>query len=283
MSVELFYDGHFLRDDKLLLGAGNRGLRYGDGVFETMKVNQDNIQLGGEHMHRLFSALQLLEFDCPGYFTPAYLLGKISQLATRNGHAKLARIRLMVFRGNGGLFDPENHYPHHIIQSWPLPPSHHAWNENGLVLGIHRKAKKGIDALANCKTNNYLPYVMGALEAKREKWNDALMLNTSGRICEATIANIFLVKDGALVTPALTEGPVAGVIRQYLISKCTSMGYALRETEITENMLAEADEVFLTNSAYGIRWVGEIASRKYSNQLTRAIYHQCVDPLFSIS
>jgi branched-chain amino acid aminotransferase len=281
MSVELFYDGHFLRDDKMLVGAGSRGLRYGDGVFETMKVNRDNIQLGTQHMQRLFSALQLLEFDCPGYFTPDYLLGKINQLATRNGHAKLARIRLMVYRGNGGLFDPENHFPHHIIQSWSLPESHHSWNENGLVLGIHRKARKAIDALANFKTNNFLPYVMGALEAKREKWNDALMLNTSNRICEATIANIFIIKDGTLVTPALQEGPVAGVMRQYLISTCSSLGYTIRESEITAHMLSEADEVFLTNSAYGIRWVGEIASRRYSSQLTRAIYHQCIEPLFS--
>jgi branched-chain amino acid aminotransferase len=280
MSALLFHDGRFLRDDTLLVGAGNRGLRYGDGVFETMKVNLDKIQLGDQHMQRLFSALQLLGFDCPGYFTPLYLLEKISQLAHRNGHSKLARIRLMVYRGNGGLYDPENHYPHHIIQSWHLPAANHEWNENGLVLGVHRKARKAVDILANCKTNNYLPYIMGSLEAKQHKWNDAVMLNTNGRVCESTIANIFLVKDGTLITPDLNEGPVAGVLRQYLVQKFAAHGYRCQEQEVTEEMVTGADEIFLTNSSYGLRWVGEIGSKKYRQEMTKEIYRQFISPLF---
>lgn len=281
MSALLFHDGQFLRNDKLLAGAGSRGLRYGDGVFETMKVNRAAIQLGGQHMKRLFSALELLEFVCPAFFTPDYLLEKITQLAARNSHEKLGRVRLMVYRGDGGLYDPTNHYPHHIIQTWELPEANHAWNENGLVVGIHRKAQKAADALANCKTNNYLPYVMGALEAKRERWNDAFVLNTNGRIADATIANLFLVKDGSLFTPALSEGPVAGVMRQYLLDKLGAVGYSLFEMAITEQMLAEADEVFLTNSSYGIRWVGEIGPVKYSSRHTMDIYRQVIEPLFS--
>lgn len=280
MSALLFHDGQFLRDDKLLVGAGNRGLRYGDGVFETMKVNRATIQLGDQHMNRLFSALELLEFDCPAFFSPDYLLEKVTQLAARNNHEKLGRVRLMVYRGDGGLYDPANHFPHHIIQTWQLPEANHAFNENGLVVGIHRKAQKAADVLANCKTNNYLPYVMGALEAKRERWNDALMLNTNGRIADATIANLFLVKDGILFTPALSEGPVAGVMRQYLMDKIGAAGYPLMETAITEEMLAEADEVFLTNSSYGIRWVGEIGSVKYTSRHTKDIYREVVVPLF---
>ncbi|ULQ53003.1 aminotransferase class IV [Flavihumibacter fluvii] len=280
MSSVLFHDGQFFRDDKMLVGAGSRGLRYGDGVFETMKVNRGTIQLGSQHMDRLFAALQLLEFDCPGFFTSGYLLDKIKVLATRNGHASLGRIRLMVYRGNGGLYDPENHYPHHIIQSWALPPANHQWNENGMLLGIHRKAQKAADVLANCKTNNYLPYVMGALEAKRQKWNDALLMNTSGRVCEATIANIFLIQDRRLVTPSLPEGPVAGIMRQYLVRKITEYGYDLSEQPVTEEQLLGADEVFLTNSSYGIRWVGEIGAKKYTSHLTRAIYQEIIQPLF---
>jgi len=280
MSALMFHDGQFLRDDKLLVGAGNRGLRYGDGVFETMKVNRATIQLGGQHMKRLFSALELLEFERPAFFTPDYLLEKVKQLAARNSHEKLGRVRLMIYRGDGGLYDPANHYPHHIIQTWALPEANHAWNENGLVVGIHRKAKKAVDVLANCKTNNYLPYVMGALEAKRERWNDALLLNSNGRIADATIANLFLVKDGSLFTPALSEGPVAGVMRQYLLEQLGVSGYPLIEMAITEEMLAAADEVFLTNSSYGIRWIGEIGSVKYGSRQTRDIYRQVIEPLF---
>lgn len=280
MSALLFHDGHFLRDDSLLAGAGNRGLRYGDGVFETMKLNLGRIQLGEQHMERLFSGLKLLEFDCPAYFNGPYLLDKITQLATRNNHSRLARIRLMVYRGNGGLYDAENNYPHHILQSWALPEANHHWNENGLVMGIHRKARKSVDILANCKTNNYLPYVLGALEAKQQKWNDAVMLNSNGRVCEATIANLFLVKDNRIITPSLDEGPVAGIMRQHILDKLGSLQMACDQQRITESMLLEADEVFLTNSTYGIRWVGEIDNRRYGNQLTKQLYSEIIQPLF---
>ncbi|MBZ5857149.1 aminotransferase class IV [Flavihumibacter profundi] len=280
MSHLLFHDGQFYRDDKLIVGAGSRGLRYGDGIFETMKVNRDQLQLGEWHMERMFAALRLLEFDCPGYFTPGYLLDKILQLAHRNGHAHLGRVRLMVFRGNGGLHDPENHYPHHVIQTWALPEANHHWNENGLVIGIHGKAQKAADILANCKTNNYLPYIMGALEAKHQKWNDAILLNTNGRICDTTIANIFAVTDGKIITPSLPEGPVAGIMRRYLLDKMAENNIPFIDGALTSDTLLSADEIFLTNSTYGIRWVGSLNEKRLGKEFTRSLYEQFIRPLF---
>lgn len=280
MSHLLFHDGQFYRDDKVLVGANSRALRYGDGLFETMKVNREKVQLGEWHMERLFQGLRLLHFDLPHYFTPQYLLEKMVQLAHRNGHGRLARVRLMVFRGNGGLYDPENHYPHHVIQTWTLPDANHEWNENGLVVGVHEQARKAIDVLANCKTNNYLTYVLGALEAKKQKWNDALVLNTNGHICDATIANVFLVKGDRLLTPALGEGPVAGVTRRYLIEALASKGIKVEETSVSRELLVEADEVFLTNTSYGMRWVQRIGDKTYTAARSRELYREIIAPLF---
>jgi branched-chain amino acid aminotransferase len=282
MSHVLFQDGQFYRDDKLLVGASSRGLRYGDGLFETMKVNRHQVQLGPWHMERLFAGLQLLEFDPPGYFTPQYLLEKILQLAHRNGHSALARVRLMVYRGNGGLYDPANHYPHHVIQTWSLPEANHEWNENGLVVGIHRKAFKAPDLLANCKTNNYLPYVLGALEASKQKWNDAILLNAHGRVCDATIANIFARINGQWVTPALSEGPVAGIMRRYLLENMRSGGEPVIEETLTTEALLSAEEVFLTNSSYGLRWVRFIGDHKMGCEASRSVYRKYIQPLFSL-
>lgn len=280
MSHLLFQDGQFFRDDKLLAGANSRGLRYGDGAFETMKVNAGQIQLGDWHMERLFAALELLQFNWPPYFTPTYLLNIIQQLVHRNGHSELARVRLMVYRGNGGLYDPENHYPHHIIQSWVLPAPNHQWNENGLVLGIHEAARKSMDVLANHKTNNYLSYILGALEAKKEKWNDALMLNTAGRICDATIANIFLVEKERIITPALEEGPVAGVMRRFLISRLKEQGRVVLEEPVSVERIMAAEELFLSNSIYGMRWVQSLGGSSYRMNQTRAIYESTIRPFF---
>ena len=283
MSHVLFEDGQFHRDDKLVAGANNRGLRYGDGLFETMKVNQGEIQLFNWHMERLFSGLELLQFDCPAYFNTSYLKDKILQLTQRNGHTGLARIRLMVFRSNGGLYDSVSHYPHHVIQSWPLPAANHEFNENGLVLGFHRIGSKAMDKLSNAKTNNYLPYVLGALDAKKHKWNDAIVLNAAGRVADCTIANIFIVKDGKLFTPAAEEGPVLGVMRRHIISWCKSAGIPVIETCLTEADLLVADELFLTNSSYGIRWVGSLEETAYKNDFSIRLSREAIQPLFAIT
>jgi branched-chain amino acid aminotransferase len=280
MSQVLFEDGQFFRDDKLLVGANSRAVRYGDGLFETMKVNQGRIQLGDWHFERLFKGLELLQFDCPSYFTPTYLEDKILQLAHRNGHSNLARVRLMIYRGNGGLYDTVSHFPHHVIQCWSLPPANHQFNENGMVLGIHRTAHKTMDVLANTKSNNYLPYVLGSLEVKKEKWNDAVVLNAAERVADCTISNLFMVKDGVIYTPAASEGPVLGIMRRYILDHCASAGLSTKETGLSEADLLQADELFLTNTSYGLRWVGRLGEKQFSNNLSARLYRDAIQPLF---
>ena len=133
MNQYLFYNGQILNNDKPLITADNRGFKYGDGLFETMKLMDGNIRLGNYHFERLFTGLQLLQFDLPSYFTVEYLTKLITELCNKNQHT-IARIRLTVFRGNGGLYDPENHFPNCIIQSWPLQNANLQLNENGLVI-----------------------------------------------------------------------------------------------------------------------------------------------------
>jgi branched-chain amino acid aminotransferase len=245
-----------------------------------MKVNQGRIQLGDWHFERLFKGLELLQFECPSYFTPAYLEDKILQLAHRNGHSNLARVRLMIYRGNGGLYDTVSHFPHHVIQCWSLPPANHQFNENGMVLGIHRTAHKTMDVLANTKSNNYLPYVLGSLEVKKEKWNDAVVLNAAERVADCTISNLFMVKDWVIYTPAASEGPVLGIMRRYILDHCASVGLSTKETGLTEADLLQADELFLTNTSYGLRWVGRLGEKQFSNNLSARLYRDAIQPLF---
>jgi len=268
----LNYNGKIYKEDHLITGANNRGLRYGDGLFETMKLKNSQLIFANEHFARLWKGMAVLQFVVPKHFTPEKLEEDILQLAIKNKHEKNARIRLTVFRGSGGLYDPADHSPNYIIETWPLPESNHELNSNGLDIGIYPAVKKSCDILSNLKTNNFLPYVMAALEAKKQKWNDAIILNSNGRICDSSIANIFLIKDSTIYTPALSEGCVAGVVRKYIITQLPSMGYSCIEKEITIEELLNADEVFLTNSIYNIRWVKNIADKAFGNLLTQKIY-----------
>ena len=281
MSHLLFLDNHFHRDDQLLIGVNNRSFRYGDGVFETMKCSNEQLLLADFHFDRLFTGLSLLGFELPSFITRDYLLDKIRQLLHRNGHSRLARVRLTGYRGDGGPFDPVSATPHVLIQSWSLPETQEHLDENGLVLGVHGLSRKSIDGLSNCKTNNYLYAITAAREAKNMHWNDALLLNTAGRICETTIANVFLFKGDTLITPALAEGPVAGTMRRWILTQAQHLHMVVEERGGSREELLDADEAFVSNAVQGIRWVREIGDRQYGQEKTAALYQSVIRPLWA--
>lgn len=278
MSNFIHFNGNLLPAEDPIVSAGSRGLRYGDGLFETMRVIKDHIVLQYLHFERLFHGLSVLQFQCPASLTPAYLAEAVLALCRTMNIEQGARVRLNIVRGNGGLYDPENHTPNVIIEAWPLTvPA--GLQEKGLVVDIYSQARKHFDVLANIKSNNYLPYVLAALHARNNQLDDCLLLNTGGRVCDATIANVFWVKDGRLFTPPLSEGGVGGVMRRYLIENVAAR-HAIREEPLTAEMLEQADELFLTNAIQGIKWVGRYRDKQYSNQLATVLYDEYVRKLW---
>ncbi len=273
------FNGKIFSEGISIVGADNRGLRYGDGLFETIKMKKGQLIQDDEHFARLWNGMKVLQFDIPKQFTPDKLQEEITILVKKNGHENAARVRINVFRGNGGLYDAKNYFPNYIIQSWALSEENGEWNSNGLIAGVYEEVKKSCDILSNLKHNNYLPYILAALKAKKEKWNDAILLNTYGRICDTTIANIFLIQDGVIYTPALTEGCVAGVMRKKIIQELIKFQFKLTEKEITRDDLLNADEIFFTNSIYNLRWVQRIGDKEFSNVISRKIYDAVISTI----
>ncbi|MFY7898621.1 MAG: aminotransferase class IV [Chitinophagaceae bacterium] len=281
MNVYANQNGLIIREDKAVVSINNRGFRYGDGFFETMKFMNNQIVLSDYHFERLFHSLKVLQFDVPSNFTASYFTDQIKALVQKNGHSKLARIRLTIYRSEGGLYDPKNHVPNYTIQTWALNAANNQLNENGLVIDFFEDAQKSCDIYSSIKSSNYLPYAMAALWAKNQHLNDALVLNTHHRIADATIANIFIVKDNSIFTPALSEGCVNGVMRKHIIHYLHSNQQNIQETSISKQDVLEADEVFLTNGIYGIRWVQNCGNKKYHQLVIRQIYKQAISPLFT--
>ena len=267
------YNGKITEGKTLILGPANRGMRYGDGLFETMKFGKAGLVLADEHFARLWKGMQLLRFDIPSRLTAPDLSEQVKQLALKN-KLTAARIRLTVIRGDGGIYDAINNIPNYIIEAIPLPESAGAFNTNGLQLCIFRDAVKATDLFSNIKHNNMLPYFMGGLFAKSAKCNDAIILNSRGNICETTIANIFIIKNGIIITPLLTEGCIAGVMRNWLIEKIRSLGFTVIETAITTGELFNANEIFLSNSIMNIRWVAAVEDHRFTSTLTQKIAHE---------
>lgn len=275
-------NGKIVPADKPVLMADNRGYRYGDGLFETMKLIRGKIILESYHFERLFAGLKLTKFQIPSLFTTDKLRQNILLLCKRNKCNDLARVRLSVFRGNGGLYD-ENKDLQYLIECWPAEGSVNQINKKGLVIDIFPDAKKSCDIYSNLKSANYLPYVMAAQFAEANKLNDCLVSNVKGRIADATIANVFLVKNNLIITPALGEGCVNGVMRRHLIEQLRSAsgGFELREGVVTKNDIGTFNEIFLTNAMYGLRWVKQFRDKTYVNTQTLKIYREFIKPLYT--
>ncbi|MBC7937823.1 MAG: aminotransferase class IV family protein [Rhizobacter sp.] len=267
------FNGKLITADTAIAEAGNRGLRYGDGLFETIKFKHNQFQLLEPHLERLWKGLHLMKFDLPKLFTPDLIKNELLKLVQKNKQTH-ARVRLTIIRGNGGLYDATDLTPRFIIESWPLAADFGQLNSNGLQLGIYRHALKPCDDFCNLKHNNFLPYLMGALFAKEKKYNDAIILNQHSRICDTTIANIFIIKNGQVKTPALPEGCIAGTMRRFLLQQLPAMNISVTETAITATELLSCDEIFVTNAISPIKWVASVDDHTLSNEHTLKIYNQ---------
>lgn len=269
-------DGKLFHENEHNLSVNNRSFRYGDGFFETIKLVDGNIQLKQLHFDRIATSLVTLGFKANKHFSFEILEQQIIALAAKNNHSKLGRIRITFFREDAGLYEVTNFHPHILIQSFELNETVNKLNENGLVIGAYDIAKKSCDAFSNIKSNNYLQYAMAALWAKENKLNDALLLNCNNNIADSTIANIFIIKNGTIKTPALTEGCVAGVMRKHIIETLKQQNIIVTETTINIEDITTADEVFLTNVIKGIMWVRQFGNSNYVNFETIKIYQQLI-------
>jgi branched-chain amino acid aminotransferase len=266
-------NGKILEADKPALLVSNRGYRYGDGLFETIKVFNKKILLEQYHFERLFSGISLLQIEMPKLFNSGKLKDEMLDLCKKNKCDYLARVRVSVSRGNGGLYD-EDRTLQYVIECWPLNESVNRLNENGLVIDIYAGIKKSCDIFSNLKSANFLPYSIAAGFAKENKLNDCLVLNANGNITDSTIANIFIIKEEIIITPALSEGCVNGVMRKYLLEKLRDTGFKIKETSVFPEDVENADEIFLTNAIKGMQWVKQFRNKIYTNKIIAKIYNQ---------
>jgi branched-chain amino acid aminotransferase len=266
------FNGSLFQSGSAIIAADSRALKYGDGLFETMRIAEYQIHLLDHHFQRLFESMEILHFDIPDSFNSVDLATQILNVCEKNNLPN-ARVRLNVFRGVGGLTD-QNNLPNYIIQAEETKNKYYSLNEVGLAIDIFPDVKKSCDRLSNLKSNNFLPYSLAASYAKKNLLNDSLILNMHGRICESTISNIFLVKNKAIYTPALDEGCIAGVMRRFLLEKLSAKGIWVKETAVSIEEIETADEVFLSNSISGIRWVRQFHKVVYQNTFTTQVFYE---------
>ena len=227
----------------------DRGLHYGDGLFETLAVVGGRIQLWDRHLRRLEEGCRRLRLPLPD---PAALFGEAQSLCTGRDRAVL---KVLLTRGPGARgyrIDRSASAPTRLLLLYSAPayPAEH-WRDG---VAVRRCATRlGTNpALAGIKHLNRLEQVLA-----RDEWDDpeiaeGLMLDQHERVVSGTMSNVFAVRDGRLLTPALSDCGVAGIMRGLVLETAAGWGVETAQASLVMAELLEADEVFLSNSLFGV-------------------------------
>jgi branched-chain amino acid aminotransferase len=265
------FNGKILPASTPVLTSQNRAFRYGDGLFESIRVINGNISLFPLHYQRLVNGLKYLKINLPDNFTEDFCEKKILNFVNEAGIAKNARIRLSVFRTDGGFYLPENNDAEYLIEGTALRQKGYSQQIKGLTVDIYTDIEKHVNPLASYKTNNALIYIMAAIHRQEQKLDDCLLINSRSHVIESIDSNLFLVKNNELYTPPLAEGCVTGVMREFILFIANKENIPVHESPVTLEDLFEADEAFLSNAIYGIRWIEKYKSKTYTNDLSTTL------------
>jgi len=235
----LMLNGRLMAADTSALLASDRGFTLGDGLFETIKVRRGTPLRLDLHLARLRDGAAILRLPLPQ--EPNWLESAIATLLHANNLQDSA-LRLTISRGPGqrGLLPPDPCTPTWVLTAAPLPPA----MGPARAVTAETVRRNQMSPLSRLKALSYLDNVLARLEAQDKGADDAVLLNTVGRVAETTIANIFVVgSDGILVTPPVIDGALPGVRRAELLRSMVAI-----ERSISREDLLNAREVFLSNA-----------------------------------
>src|SRR6201996_1648116 len=273
MANFINFNGQVVPSDAKLLTTGNRSFRYGDGLFESMRLVKGQLKFADMHADRLQRGMKALKMDGYSQMDAWFLKEKAEQLAVHN-KAKHARMRLTVYREAEGLYAPTQNAPGYCLEMTPIDEPRYFLNPKGLIVDIFTEVPKPLNYLSNIKTCNALPYVMAGIFKAQNNLDEVFLLNQNGYLCEAGSSNVFVWYNNHLYTPALSEGCVEGVMRQVVINIAQKNNIPVTEAQISPEILYEADEVFLTNASRGIQSVMGYGVKRYFNKLSKALVEE---------
>ena len=271
------YNGNIYPEHETLLPVTNRAYRYGDGFFESMVMFNKKMPLLEYHWSRIVFTTEVISAFLPAAFDISALESTILDLASVNDAVKNARIRLQFFRKGKGFYLPDDDELGYSVTIDKLDNDRFVAG-NGLTAGLRDDCFKGLSMVSDMKNSGALMYVLAAQFARAEGWDECILTNHFGKICEGLNSNVFIVKGDKIITPTLESGCVNGVMRSYLMGLLEGK---VEEREFETDELLNADEVLLTNAVKGVQWVSEIQGKAYGNKEALALTDQINSKLLS--
>ena len=265
------FNGEYVQIDDIQYKDLKRGFSFGDGAFETIKVINGKPVFLKHHLKRLNSAIEKLKLCPDKHLQLNFIEPVIIDLLQLNEIYEGGFIRISVYRSGQGTYLPETNNLSYIIESNRLKENSYSTNKKGVKIGVYNDILKPLNILSPYKLANAQLYVLASVFFKENQLDDALIKNENGNIIETTNSNLFISSNGVLYTPPLSEGCVGGIMRMQVINLAITNGMLVYENPIQLQHLLSADEIIITNSIKGIRWIGQYKDKRYYNSLANKL------------
>ena len=263
---DIYIDGKFFSKSQAKISVYDHGLLYGDGVFEGIRAYDNVVFRLKEHIKRLYESAHTIMLQIP--MTQEQMIKAVLSTLRRN-KLKDSYIRLVVTRGVGDLgLDPRK-CPKAtiIIIAHPMIALHSKeQKEKGITAMVTWVKRDPVDSTSHeVKSLNYLNSILAKIESNVVGVDEAICLDKTGFVCEGVAENVFIIKDGQVITPPTSTGALPGITRRAVMELAEKLGYLVVERNVTPSELFTADEVFLTGTAAEITPVREVNGRAIGN------------------
>lgn len=264
------FNGDLRTENEFSLSSNNRAFKYGDGLFETIKVENRRVVFLEDHYFRLMSSMRMLRMEISMKFTLEFFEKEILRTIEANELIK-SRVRFSVFRNDGGLYLPKDNATSYIIETDNLSIT----LKTDYEVDLFKDHYVYSGMLSTLKTNNKILNVIASVYADENGLDNCILLNEKKQVVEAINSNIFLVKNNQITTPSLSEGCLKGVVRKNIISLINKDSeYEILEAAISPFELQKADEVFLTNTIVGIQSVTKYRKKVYEISVATNLHNK---------
>jgi branched-chain amino acid aminotransferase len=259
--------------EKAIVSFDNRGLNYGDAVFETLRFSGGKIYFWEDHYFRLMASMRILRMEIPMNFTMEFLETEILKAINSEEKKDIGfRIKLLVWRKTGGKYTPNSNEIEYLISTENLETPFYVLNEGDYEVELFKDHYVASGLLSTLKSNNRLINILGSIYAKENDYENCLLLNEHKQVVEALNGNIFLVSGNTIKTPPLADGCLNGITRKQLISILGTMeDFKLEETSISPFELQKADEIFITNIIQGIVPITKYRKKEFGNTIAKTL------------
>lgn len=262
------HNGQLVAFNDVKITPDNRAFKYGDAVFETVKILNGKVVFWEDHYFRLMASMRMLRMKIPIEFTLEFLEEEILKTANSLNANTSLRARLSVYRKDGGFYTPKTNKIDYLIEvhSIDFQP------KETYKIDLYKDFYLHSGLLSTVKTNNKLEHTLASIYANENDLDNCILLNERKGVVEVTNGNIFLVKGTIVKTPPLTEGCLKGIVRGKVIEMLSkSPEYTLEEIVVTPFEIQKADEVFITNSIMGIQTVTKYRKKEFTNTVAKKL------------